>query len=95
MEHRTIWKKVLRIAVIAVASILLAYFTEQVADHYPIETPGESFARQVVPIPPRPNELTNLGKSILIAFAVDSVCYFVFICGVYVMIGKSRHKYSD
>jgi hypothetical protein len=70
----------------------LAYVTERVADNYPAETPGMSAARHLVSIPPPPNELSALGKKILVAFAVDSVLYFVVICGLLVAFGKISQR---
>jgi hypothetical protein len=88
-----IWKKVLRIALAVILSMLLAYLSEIFMDHYPTTlTPGEYIARREVPVPPPPNELSALGEKIVLAFAVDSACYLVVILGLSAIVRKSRDK---
>ncbi len=89
MKRNTIRVKVLHVVAAAVLSMLSAYVTERVVDYYPIETPGMFAARQVVPIRPPPNELSTMGESIVVAFAVDSALYFVVICALFVISGKN------
>ena len=87
------WRKFLRIVGTVILSMLLAYLSEIFMDHYPTTlTPGEYIARREVPVPPRPNELSALGEKIVLAFAVDSACYFVLILALSVITRKVRNK---
>lgn len=87
------WKKILRIVGTVILSMLLAYLSEIFMDHYPTTlTPGEYIARREVPVPPPPNELSALGEKIVVAFAVDSACYFVLISGLFAITRKLRNK---
>ena len=86
-----IWRKVLRIAIVVILSMALAYLTELSMSHYPA-TPGEYVAQREVPVPPPPNEFSTLGEKILFAFAVDSACYLVLILGVSAIVRGSRGK---
>jgi hypothetical protein len=89
-----IWKKVLRIALAVLLSMLLAYITEVLVSHNSttLTLPGDYIAYHVVPVPPRPNELSTIGETILVAFAVDSACYLVVILGLSAIVRKSRDK---
>jgi hypothetical protein len=91
-----IWRKILRIAVAAILSMLLAYFTEVFIRNYStiltFAMPGQYVADRVVPVPPRPNELSTIGETILVAFAVDSACYFVLILALSVITRKFLSK---
>jgi hypothetical protein len=94
MKHRANVTNVLRIVATVLLSILLAYASEAWIDHYTmtVDTPGEYIAHRVVSVPPPPNQLATLGESILVAFAVDSACYFALISGLFFMVGKLRDK---
>jgi hypothetical protein len=86
-------RKVLRFAAAAILAMFLAYLSERFMDHYPtIQTPGEYIAQRVVPVPPPPNQLSTLGESILLAFAVDSACYFGLIWGLSAIARKLLGK---
>jgi hypothetical protein len=91
-----IWKQVLRIAVAVLLSMLLAYLTEVFIRNYSttltFAMPGQYVADRVVPVPPPPNELSTIGETIVVAFAVDSACYLVLILGLSAIVGKSRDK---
>jgi hypothetical protein len=92
-NHRMTGRKVLCFAAAAVLAMFLAYLSERFMDHYPtIQTPGEYIAQRAVPVPPSPNELSTLGPKILLAFAIDSACYFVLIWGVSAITRKFRNK---
>jgi hypothetical protein len=88
------WKKGLRIAVAVLLSMLLAYLTEVFVRHNSttLTLPGDYIAYRVVPVPPPPNELSTIGETILVAFAVDSACYFVLISALSEIARKLRNK---
>jgi hypothetical protein len=58
---------------------------------YP-HTPGEYIADREVPVPPPSNKVSNIGERILLAFAIDSACYFVFIGGLAAIARKFRDR---
>jgi hypothetical protein len=89
-----IWKKGLRIAVAVLLSMFLAYLTEVFVRHNSttLTLPGDYIAYRVVPVSPPPNELSTIGETIVVAFAVDSVCYLVLISGLSVITRKVRNK---
>jgi hypothetical protein len=91
-----IWKTVSRIAVIGLLAMLLAYLLEVFIGHYSTTLsfymPGQYIADRIVPVPPPPKQLSTLGESIFIAFAVDSACCFVLIYCLFAMIGKRGYK---
>jgi hypothetical protein len=84
-----IWLKLLRIAVAILVSMFLAYVTELLIRQYSTTfTPGMFIAQNIVPIPPKPNELSTLGTKILLAFVLDSLCYLILISSLFVITRK-------
>jgi hypothetical protein len=96
LNHRMTKRKVLRFAAAVILSMFLAYVTEVLTGHYSttltFAMPGQYIPDRVVPVPPPPNELSTLGESILLAFAVDSACYLVLILGLLAIARKPRDK---
>jgi hypothetical protein len=90
------WRKLLRIVGTVILSMLLAYLTEVFIRHYSttltFAMPGQYVADRVVPVPPPPNELSTIGEKIVVAFAVDSACYFVLISALFAITRKLRNK---
>jgi hypothetical protein len=76
--------------------MLLAYLTEVFIRNYSttltFAMPGQYVADRVVPVPPPPNQLSTIGEKILVAFAVDSACYFILISGLSAITRKLRNK---
>jgi hypothetical protein len=93
-SHRTIWQNILRIGGTVILSMFLAYVTEVYARHYwaTWSLPGDYIADHIVPGSPPPNEFASLGKTLIVAFAVDSACYLIVISGLFLIIGKLRNK---
>jgi hypothetical protein len=85
MNVRT-WR---RVAFILFLSVLLAYFSEffirQYSPNLLSVLPGKYISDRTVPVPPPPNQLANLGDRLLVTFAVDSLCYFILISGLYAL----------
>jgi hypothetical protein len=83
LNHRVTSRKVLRLAAAVILSMFLAYVTEVFIRQYSttltFAMPGQYIADHVVPVPPPPNQLSTLGETLLLAFAVDSACYLLFI----------------
>lgn len=95
-NQRTIWQKVRRIGGTVILSMLLAYVTEVLIGHFStaltFAMPGQYIADRVVAVPPPPNQLSTLGDSILLAFAIDSTCYLILILGLSAITRKLRDK---
>ena len=74
--------------------MFLAYVTEVFMRQYQptLASPGDYVAGHVVPGSPPPNEFASLGKTLIVAFAVDSACYLIVISGLFLIIGKLRNK---
>jgi hypothetical protein len=89
------WQKIPRIGGTVILSMLLAYVTEVLIGFSTALTfamPGQYIADRVIPVPPPPNQLSTLGDSILLAFAIDSTCYLVLILGLSALVRKYRNK---
>jgi hypothetical protein len=95
MRGLTTLEKIVYAVLAAVVSVFLAFGSEGIGKGHVGGTPGMLVASKLVPTLPVPNQLQNLGETILVGLTVDSALYFVLICGVLVITGKLRDRYNN
>jgi hypothetical protein len=97
MKRRT-KQTIIELFVVFVASVLIAFFLEQLGYSNRLtflKLPGDPVAHYLVPAPPPPHELNNLGLQILLGFAIDVARCFALIVGLLVVVRRLLRYFSN